>query len=84
MFFSNYGAEPDEVEGYPRRKQPSLPLSQANNADHVGDDKGGDHSKVQDYFAILFPFQRLTILVFLHCLEVKGDVKRKLQDFHPV
>ena len=52
MFFSNYGAEPDEVEGYPRRKQPSLSFSQANHADHVGDDKGGDHSKVQDYFAI--------------------------------
>ena len=82
--FSNYGAEPDEVEGYPRSKQPSLSLSQANHADHVGDDEGGNHSKVQDYFVILFPFQSLTMLVFFHCFVVKGDVKRKLQDFHPV
>ena len=82
--FSSYGAEPDEVEGYPRSKQPSLSSSQANNADQVGDDEGGNHSKVQDYFAILFPFQSLTMVVFLHCLVVKGDVKRKLQDFHPV
>ena len=82
--FSNYGAEPDEVEGYPRSKQPSLSLSQANHADHVGDDKGGNHSKVQDYFAILFPFQSLTMVVFLHCLVVEGDVKRKLQDFLPI
>ena len=82
--FSSYGAEPDEVEGYPRSKQPSLSSSQANHADHVGDDEGGNHSEVQDYFAILFPFQSLTVLVFLHCFVVKGDVKRKLQDFHPV
>ena len=54
--FSNYGAEPDKVEGYPRSKQPSPSSFQANHADHVGDDEGGNHSKVQDYFAILFPF----------------------------